>query len=79
MKVDHAVSHLGKSLGISNALRSLARARSPGELGLPRDLQLKHGVSQESLLRGAALTPGLRDAVFDVAACAKKHLDKASF
>ncbi|KAF4526290.1 hypothetical protein B566_EDAN013651 [Ephemera danica] len=77
VKVDHAASHLGKALGISNALRSLARARSPSELSIPQDMLVKHSVSQESLLRGAATAPGLRDAVFDVAACAKQHLDKA--
>lgn len=78
VKVDHAASHLGKALGLSNALRSLARARSPSELALPRDMQLQHSLSQESLLRGTVDTPGLKDSVFEVAACAKQHLDKVN-
>jgi len=34
-------------------------------------------VSQEKLLRGKGSDKGVQDAVFEVAACAKTHLDKA--
>lgn len=44
---------------------------------MPRAVLLKHKVSQEKLLRGRGSDKEVQDAVFEVASCAKSHLDKA--
>lgn len=40
---DHAASHLGKSQGISNLLRSIYSQRSNQHLPIPQELLIKHG------------------------------------
>lgn len=40
---DHAASHLGKSQGISNLLRSIYSQRTNQHLPIPQELLIKHG------------------------------------
>ncbi|XP_022185750.2 NADH dehydrogenase (ubiquinone) complex I, assembly factor 6 [Nilaparvata lugens] len=73
---DHAASHLGKAQGLMNLMRSLPHAAKTRVLPLPQDLLIKHGLSQEKVIRGQG-GGSLRDVVFDVASRAKQHLEKA--
>lgn len=73
---DHAASHLGKAYGIVNVIRSVLYDAQRQIVALPQDVLLQHNVSHETVLRYNC-TADLRDAVFDIAARAKQHLDKA--
>lgn len=73
---DHAASHLGKAQGITNMIRSTPHSAPRRIINLPQDILLKHGVAQESLIRGKN-DKSVRDVMFDIAARAKQHLDKA--
>lgn len=41
---DHAASHAGKAIGIATGLNGLPFLLASGQLGLPRDLMIKHGL-----------------------------------
>lgn len=73
---DHAASHLGKAHGIVNLIRSVPYNAQQKVVALPQDLLLQHNVPHETVLR-ASCTVGLKEAVFNIAARAKQHLDKA--
>jgi len=73
---DHAASHLGKAQGLSNLLRSVPYNSKRREVLLPLDLLAKHGVSEESLIRGATSLQ-MKDLFFEIASSAKIHLDKS--
>lgn len=75
---DHAASHLGKALGISNLLRSIHAQRNRSQyLPIPQELLMKHGVSQEQFFRSRLNDKGVEDVVFDTAALAHQHLEKS--
>ncbi|XP_011330680.1 NADH dehydrogenase (ubiquinone) complex I, assembly factor 6 isoform X2 [Ooceraea biroi] len=77
VKADHAVSHLGKAHGLVTLIRSVPYNARKRVMILPQDVLLKNGVSSESIFR-AQPSAGLRDAIFDVASCAKQHLEMAT-
>lgn len=72
---DHAASHLGKAQGITNMIRATPHSAQRRVINLPQEILLKHGVAQESLIRGKNDKP-IRDVIFDIATRAKQHLDK---
>ncbi|GAB0093455.1 NADH dehydrogenase (ubiquinone) complex I, assembly factor 6 homolog [Sergentomyia squamirostris] len=74
---DHAVSHLGKAQGICNIIRSLPHQGRNAILPIPQEILIKHGVSQERILRDQIKDKGVEDCVFDVATIAHQHLAKA--
>ncbi|XP_021927289.1 NADH dehydrogenase (ubiquinone) complex I, assembly factor 6 isoform X2 [Zootermopsis nevadensis] len=74
---DHAASHLGKAHGIVNLIRSVPFNAPRKIVSLPQDVLLQHNVPHETVLR-AKCTADLKEAVFDVAARAKQHLNKLS-
>ncbi|XP_003741671.1 NADH dehydrogenase (ubiquinone) complex I, assembly factor 6 [Galendromus occidentalis] len=73
---DHTASHLGKAQGLTNMIRAVPYHASKGHCYLPMDLMAKHGLSQERLLR--APQAGLEELLFEVAADAHLHVEKAS-
>ncbi|RZF46944.1 hypothetical protein LSTR_LSTR012541 [Laodelphax striatellus] len=73
---DHAASHLGKAQGLMNLVRSLPHSTKARVVPLPQELLIKHGLSQEKVIRGQG-GDNLREVVFDVASRAKQHLEKA--
>lgn len=75
MHTDHAASHLGKSQGITNLLRSVPFSVRDRIVPLPQDLLLKYNLSQEKILRGKG-NSNLKHVIYDVASRAKLHLDK---
>ena len=75
---DHAASHLGKALGISNMLRSIHAQQSRSQyLPIPQEVLMNHGVSQEQFYRSRPNDKGVEDVVFDTAALAHQHLEKS--
>ncbi|XP_055910781.1 NADH dehydrogenase (ubiquinone) complex I, assembly factor 6 homolog [Eupeodes corollae] len=77
LNVDHAASHLGKAQGITNLLRAIPYTRRSEALNIPQEVLIKHGVSQERILRGKADDKGVEDCIFEVATMAHQHLEKA--
>ncbi|XP_037051923.1 NADH dehydrogenase (ubiquinone) complex I, assembly factor 6 homolog [Bradysia coprophila] len=77
LDVDHALSHLGKAQGITNMLRAQSRVDRSKGVCIPQEIMLKHGVSQERILRNKIDDKGVQDCVFDVASAANSHLEKA--
>ncbi|XP_047515475.1 NADH dehydrogenase (ubiquinone) complex I, assembly factor 6 homolog [Pieris napi] len=74
--VDHAASHLGKSQGLANILRSIHVSNHHKMVTLPMDILMKYKISQESILRGID-NEAMRNVVFEVASRANSHLQKA--
>ena len=83
---DHFASHIGKALGITEALmavpdlafpRTAAGSGSskerPGTVMLPLDVMAKAGVKEEDVLHRGGDAEGLRDAVLTVATRAHAH------
>lgn len=77
LDVDHALSHLGKAQGITNMLRAQSRVDRSKTICIPQETMLKHGVSQERILRNKVDDKGVQDCVFEVASVANSHLEKA--
>lgn len=78
LDVDHALSHLGKAQGIVNMLRAQSRLDRSKGVCIPQETMLKHGVSQERILRNKIDDKGVQECVFDVASLANSHLQKVS-
>lgn len=78
LDVDHAVSHLGKSQGIVNMLRSIIYLQRTRSIGVPQEILIKYGVSQERIFRNKADDKGVKDCIFDIAGIANTHLLKVS-
>lgn len=75
---DHAASHLGKAQGIANLLRSVRyQSRSKYCIPVPQEILMRHGVSQERILRDQKEDVGVEEAVFEMATVAHQHLLKA--
>lgn len=72
---DHAASHLSKAQCIVNVLRGVQYFSHRNSVRLPRDILLKHNVSEESILRGKC-DKNIKDAAFEIASRAHLHLEK---
>ncbi|XP_012523456.1 NADH dehydrogenase (ubiquinone) complex I, assembly factor 6 isoform X1 [Monomorium pharaonis] len=77
VKADHAASHFGKSHGLVTLIRSVPYNARKRAMVLPQDVLLKNGVSSESIFQGRS-SAGFKDAVLEVASCAKRHLKVAT-
>lgn len=75
LDVDHATSHLGKSIGLTNFIRSIPFNAQKARVLIPQELLLKHKLSQENFIRYNK-TEAIHDAVFDIAAQAHMHYNK---
>lgn len=73
---DHAVSHLGKAIGLSALLRGTVAHAKQRRCYLPSDACARHGVSTESVYRMEP-SEGVRNVAHEVASAAKGHLDSA--
>ncbi|KAL6422072.1 hypothetical protein ACFW04_010852 [Cataglyphis niger] len=71
---DHAASHFGKAHGLVTSIRSVPYNARKRVMILPQDILLKNSVSSESVFQGQS-SAGLKEAVFEVASCAKQHLN----
>ncbi|GAV09596.1 hypothetical protein RvY_19102 [Ramazzottius varieornatus] len=84
---DHAASHLGKTIGILNLIRSTPFLISRNQLSLPMDVLMRHNLSTESISRiargvdrkfGEPVTQAevlaLQEVTFDLASAAHTHL-----
>ncbi|XP_035723510.1 NADH dehydrogenase (ubiquinone) complex I, assembly factor 6-like [Vespa mandarinia] len=76
IKADHTASHLGKAQGIVTLLRSIPYHAQKRVIVLPEDILMKHNISSESVLRNVKNT-ALNDVIFEVASCAKQHIEEA--
>ncbi|KAG2196011.1 hypothetical protein INT46_004486 [Mucor plumbeus] len=72
VNADHAISHIGKMIGITTFLRSLPFHVSQKRLVLPAEITAKHNLVQENVFRGEI--DGMEDAVYDVATAAYDQL-----
>ncbi|XP_011209942.2 NADH dehydrogenase (ubiquinone) complex I, assembly factor 6 homolog [Bactrocera dorsalis] len=77
VQVDHAVSHLGKAQGIATLLRAIPYKGRNQALNIPQELLIKHGVSQERIVRDKVDDKGVEECIFEVASVAHQHLEKA--
>ncbi|KAH0954023.1 hypothetical protein HN011_007550 [Eciton burchellii] len=77
IKADHAISHLGKAHGLVTLIRSIPYNARKRIMVLPQDILLKNNVSSESIFQAQPST-GLKNTIFDVASCAKQHLQMAT-
>ncbi|KAI9277037.1 isoprenoid synthase domain-containing protein [Phascolomyces articulosus] len=73
VNADHAISHIGKMIGISTFLRSLPFHLSQKRMVLPAQITAKYNISQEEVFRQGHVE-GLEDAIFEVATAANDHL-----
>ncbi|KAL1930794.1 hypothetical protein VTP01DRAFT_10956 [Rhizomucor pusillus] len=73
VNADHALSHLGKTIGITTFLRSIPFHLSQKRLVLPAEITAKYNISQEQVFREGH-AEGLEDAIFEVATVANDHL-----
>jgi NADH dehydrogenase [ubiquinone] 1 alpha subcomplex assembly factor 6 len=73
---DHVASHLGRATGLVTLLRGIPFHSSKGQIYLPIELTVKHGVSSEQVFR-RQFDEKLAEVVYDVANVAKLHLEKA--
>lgn len=78
MKVDHAVSHLGKCQGIVNIIRSIPYNTKSRQILIPQEILLKNKVSYENIIRNSS-EQNVRDAIFEMASRANSHLTKVIF
>lgn len=78
IKVDHAVSHLGKCQGIVNMIRSIPYNTKSRRVLIPQDILLKNKVSYENIIRNSN-EQNVRDAIFEIASRANSHLTKVIF
>ncbi|XP_011873025.1 PREDICTED: NADH dehydrogenase (ubiquinone) complex I, assembly factor 6 [Vollenhovia emeryi] len=74
---DHAASHLGRAHGLVTLIRSVPYNARKRVMVLPQDVLLKNSVSSESIFRGQS-SAGFKDAILEVASCAKQHLKLAT-
>ncbi|KAH8303401.1 hypothetical protein KR059_009890 [Drosophila kikkawai] len=77
LQVDHAASHLGKALGIATLLRAIPHAGRQQAVCVPLEVLVRHGVSQERVIRGRSDDKGVEECIFEVASAANTHLNLA--
>jgi len=73
---DHAASHVGKAIGLANAIRSVPFHARHGRLPIPMETLAASGAVEQDFLRGES-TQAVKDAVFAVASQAHLHLEHA--
>lgn len=71
-----AAGHAGVAYAVTGLLRALPRHASQGRCYVPKDLLERHGVTPADVLAGR-YTPGFADALAEMRALARKHLDTA--
>uniref|UniRef100_T1H759 Uncharacterized protein n=1 Tax=Megaselia scalaris TaxID=36166 RepID=T1H759_MEGSC len=76
LNVDHAISHLGKAQGLTNLLRAIPYRGRNEALNIPQEVLMKHGVSQERVIRDKAGDKGVEECIFEIASIAHQHLEK---
>lgn len=74
LQVDHAASHLGKAQGIAMLLRAIPHTGRQQAVCVPLEVLIKHGVSQERILRSDRNDKGVEECIFEVAGMANTHL-----
>lgn len=77
VNADHAASHLGKAHGLVTLIRSVPYNARKRVMVLPQDVLLKNGVSSESIFQRQS-SAGFKDAILQVASCARQHLKVAT-
>jgi len=75
--LDHAASHFGKTIGITNFIRSLPHASKQRRVLVPQDLLLKYKLSQENFIR-LDEPEKIQDVVYDLASQAVAHYEHVS-
>ena len=68
--MDHATSHLGKAVGITQLLKGTVYHAQRRRVYLPADIMAKEGVTENQLTQGEP-TAELTNVVYEVAAVAK--------
>lgn len=76
LNIDHALSHLGKAQGITTLLRAIPYKGRSQTLNIPQETLIKHGVSQERIIRDKPNDKGVEECVFEIATIAHQHLEK---
>ena len=71
--LDHACSHLGKAIGITQLLRGTVYHAQRRRVYLPIDLMSREGVTEDQLTRGEP-SADLNNVVYEVASIAKVRL-----
>lgn len=74
LQVDHAASHLGKAQGITTMLRAIPHAGRKQSVCVPLEVLIRHGVSEERVLRSVRDDKGVEECIFEVASAANTHL-----
>ncbi|CAG7732948.1 unnamed protein product [Allacma fusca] len=74
--VDHAASHLGKAIGLSNFIRSIPFNAQRRRVLVPQELLIKNQVSQENFVRNTEREK-LQEVVYEIACYAHSHYEKA--
>lgn len=74
LDADHAASHLGKAHGIITLIRSIPYNAQKRLIVLPQELMVKHNVSAEAVIQ-RKLTDDFKNIIYEVASCAKHHVD----
>ena len=69
-ELDHATSHLGKAVGITQLLRGTVYHAQKRRVYLPADIMAKEGVTESQLTQGEP-SPELNNVVYEVASTAK--------
>ena len=69
-ELDHATSHLGKAVGITQLLRGTVYHAQKRRVYLPTDIMAKEGVTESQLTQGEP-SPELNNVVYEVASTAK--------
>ncbi|KAH8276079.1 hypothetical protein KR018_002376 [Drosophila ironensis] len=77
VQVDHAASHLGKAQGIATLLRAIPHAGRKQVVCVPLEVLVRHGVSQERIIRGKSHDKGVEECIYEVASAANTHLKLA--
>ncbi|XP_017055363.1 NADH dehydrogenase (ubiquinone) complex I, assembly factor 6 homolog [Drosophila ficusphila] len=77
LQVDHAASHLGKAQGIATLLRAIPLTGRQQAVAIPLEVLIRHGVSQERIIRGRSDDKGVEECIFEVASAANNHLNLA--
>ena len=71
-----AAGHAGVAYAVTGLLRAFPWHARAGQVYLPQDILARHGVVREDIVGGRG-GPGLRAALADMRAVARKHLDQA--
>ncbi|KAI7863473.1 isoprenoid synthase domain-containing protein [Spinellus fusiger] len=73
VQADHAISHIGKMMGITTFLRSFVFHLSRKRCVLPAEITAKYNLSQEEMFRQGHVQ-GIEDAIFEMATAANDQL-----